>query len=167
MGSIFRRKMSIKNNKGSISIFVTLLCLVLVGLFSVIMKSVNIRNAQSKALMALKSAVSSIKADYNRYIFDNYHILLFDITYYGKGEGYTEELIKSYMEYTLGSGFTVKDVVLSDVNHIEKNDVAALKHQINDYMKYSAVKNVAEKLLEKAGVGSDKNENIIDEKSLL
>ncbi len=167
MGSIFRRKMSIKNNKGSISIFVTLLCLVLVGLFSVIMKSVNIRNAQSKASMALKSAVSSIKADYNRYIFDNYHILLFDITYYGKGEGYTEELIKSYMEYTLGSGFTVKDVVLSDVNHIEKNDVAALKHQINDYMKYSAGKNVAEKLLEKAGVGSDKNENIIDEKSLL
>ena len=71
------------------------------------------------------------------------------------------------MEYTLGSGFTVKDVVLSDVNHIEKNDVAALKHQINDYMKYSAGKNVAEKLLEKAGVGSDKNENIIDEKSLL
>ena len=92
-----------KSNKGVVTIVVSLILMVMITLVLIVAKGVRIKCAMIRAVTALSSAVSSIKADYNPYIFENYHILLFDSTYYGCGEGKTEELIREYLEYTLGT----------------------------------------------------------------
>ncbi|MCR5149424.1 MAG: DUF5702 domain-containing protein [Eubacterium sp.] len=145
-----------KNNSGVITIFLTLVLVVLFSLFLVVIRTLRIRNARIYASTALRSAVSGIKADYNPYIFENYHVLLFDSTYYGRGEGYTEEKIKESLEYTLGSEYEVKDVVISGLNTIQKNKCQALKNQINDYMKYSLAGKAVDYLIEKVGVSPEK-----------
>ena len=155
-----------KSNKGVVTIVVSLILMVMITLVLIVAKGVRIKCARIRAVTALSSAVSSIKADYNPYIFENYHILLFDSTYYGCGEGKTEELIREYLEYTLGGSFNVKDVKLSAVNTIQMNDCSALKYQINDYMKYSLIESGTELVLKKIGISPDKADKAVDDETL-
>ena len=54
-----------------------------------------------KIVIATRLSMSDIKACYNSYIFEHYHILLFDKTAGGKGEAYLEEwLEQAYTEKT-------------------------------------------------------------------
>lgn len=128
------------NNKGKISVFLCVLLSALLMLAVTVIKVVDIRNAKVRSTMCLRTAVSSIKATYNNYIFDKYHILLFDKNCSGKGEGYIEERIKNNLEYNLGSLFSVKDVMIENTKGIMENDYKELKTQIDDYMKLTYAK---------------------------
>ena len=68
-------------NRGAVTIFLTLLIMVMLTLFTAVIYAVRAKCARAKAAAALSGAMSSIKADYNSYIFENYHLLLFDKTY--------------------------------------------------------------------------------------
>ena len=147
-------------NRGAVTIFLTLLIMVMLTLFTAVIYAVRAKCARAKAAAALSGAMSSIKADYNSYIFENYHLLLFDKTYYGKGDGETERLIMAYLEDSLGEGYEVKDVVMSAVNTMLNNDCAALGNQIADYMKYSLIETAADKVIEKISGQEDIDEPV-------
>ena len=61
-------------NRGSVTIFLTLLLVVMLVLLSAVTGAVRFKCARAKAAAALSGAMSSIKADYNPYIFEEYHL---------------------------------------------------------------------------------------------
>ena len=91
-------------------------------LLSAVTGAVRFKCARAKAAAALSAAMSGIKADFNPYIFEEYHLLLFDKTYCGKGDGKTEQLIEESLSENLGSEYEVKKVIMSGVNTMLTND---------------------------------------------
>lgn len=136
------------NNKGRITVFLCMLisAMLLIGITAI--NVINIFAAKEKTAIAARSSVSGIKADYNSYIFEHYHILLFDKNCDGKGEAMLEEKMMSDLEYNLGDGFVVNDVAVTDYTMLQENDCQALKEQIRDYMKYAAVEYGVDTILE-------------------
>ena len=83
-------------NKGRVVVFMSLIISVLLVLLTVVFQVVIQSAAKSKTVIASQLSVSDIKACYNNYIFEHYHILLFDKTMGGKGEAYVETLLQTY-----------------------------------------------------------------------
>ena len=139
------------NNKGKITIFLTLLlsAVLLLGITALNVASLYV--AKGKAAMAAKSAVSGVKASYNSYIFEHYHILLFDKNANGRGEGYLEEQCMRDMDANIPEGCEVSEVSVSEYELLMDNDCLEFKRQIEDYMKYAAVEYGVDNILSSTG----------------
>jgi hypothetical protein len=123
--------------------------MVLLGTAAV--KVVSLRCAGGKAAMASRTALSDIKANYDSYIFEHYHILLFDKNDYGNGEAAIEERISELTQDNLGKDYGVNSVELTEFTMIYDDDCAELKAQINEQMGYMAASYSIEKLEAKLG----------------
>lgn len=142
-------------NSGQITVF---LCLIMSGMLLIattVIGIINRMSAKEKAVIAAKGVISDVKAEYNTYIFEHYHVLLFDKTSGGLGEADIEHKLEENISEKLGINFNVGQAVVSDYTYIWQDECVELKKQIKDYTKYAIVKNEAEKLMEKIGVGGD------------
>lgn len=142
-------------NSGQITVF---LCLIMSGMLLIattVIGVINRLSAKEKAVIAAKGVISDVKAEYNTYIFEHYHVLLFDKTSGGLGEADIEHKLEKNISEKLGINFNVGQAVVCGYTYIWQNECAELKKQIKDYTKYAIVKNEAEKLMEKIGGGSD------------
>ncbi len=136
------------NNKGQITVFLTLMVGCLLGLLMMGITVVNRNCSESKAAMVTKSAMSGIKAGYNSYIFENYHILLFDKTLDGAGEAALEEQLKADIECNLGEGFAVEEIRVQRYRSITEEECLAFKEQIDDYAVYGLAQKGWDKIVE-------------------
>jgi hypothetical protein len=143
------------SNKGNITVFMSLMLLVLLGLALAVMQVVSLRCAKTMAITAADSGASGILADYNPYIYSRYHILLLDKNYEGLGEGQIEALVQENLEYSLSDRFTVNSVELSGTTGIMDNGCQEFKNQIEEYAAYGLTENVVDKLLEKTGANDE------------
>ena len=98
------------NNKGNITVFLCLIISVMLILGIKVIALVEYRAAKAKTSICAKQTLSSVTACYNRYIFEHYHILLFDKGCSGKGEAYLEKYMKSVLSDNLGEDCEVLDV---------------------------------------------------------
>ena len=66
------------NNKGQITVFISLImcAVVMLGLFA--LKICRFYNAKAKSAQVVNTAISDVKSGFNSYIYEHYHILLFD-----------------------------------------------------------------------------------------
>ena len=135
------------NCKGHITVFVSLMLCVIIVLFTAVSSVVSHEAAKTKCLAALSTAESGIKADYNRYVYDRYHILLVDKDYYGRGEGELEKRIVTNLKKNLGKGYEVDQASLSGATYLMENDFDEFKEQIKDYFLYEAAEYSIEELL--------------------
>lgn len=143
-------------NKGYVTVFVTLLIAALLLIFTVVYKIVDISAARSRSSIALKTACSSVKAEWtNEYIFDHYHILLIDMSAGGSGEKGLGEEVKGSMEENLGEGYSVESAAISGRTGILDDDCEAFKEQIREYALYGLTEYAADELLDKTE-GRDK-----------
>ena len=138
-------------NRGSVTIFCCLIITAIVILGITATKVCGHHLAKAKGSIALRSAMSSVDADYNSYVFENYHILLFDKNCDGRGEAYLEEQLTRDLQHNLGENFTVEDVSVSNYQLILEDDLAAFKEQITDYCGYALLEGGAEAILESTG----------------
>ena len=120
-------------NKGSVTIFLCLMVTAMVLLGLTATKAVGYSLAEAKGAIAVRSAMSSVDAGYNSYIFENYHILLFDKSCNGKGEAYLEEQLIADVEHNLGDGFMVDELGVNDYDLLLEDDCSAFRKQISDY----------------------------------
>lgn len=155
------------NNKGQITVFMCLLILSLLLTGLTALEVIHISNEKARSAEAVNGAVTSIKADYNRTLFDDYHLLLLDKNYYGYGEGGLEEQMKDYLEYTLNQAgmseeYDVEQVALSDYAGVLDNDCEALKSQITEYMKIYSEVFVVQNLTDMIINGGDVSETAED-----
>ena len=138
-------------NKGQISIFVSLIIIAMMFLVCIALKIVNRYMSKSEASIAANSAVSMVKSKYNNYIFDKYHILLFDRTNNSKGEASLEEDIAEDIKFNLKGGLSLENVSITDFSMLADSNCHELKKQIDEYMLYAGVDNISEKILDKTG----------------
>ena len=128
--------------------------MVMIPLFTAAYRAVQLYAAKEKAVCAARTAISGLKADYNSYIYEHYHILLFDKNCGGVGEaGLEARLLKEYEE-NLGAAFSESDVKFNDFRMIYDDDCEPFKEQMSDHMKYAAVEKGVDMIMEKTG-GSD------------
>ena len=143
-------------NRGYMTIFVSLLLIVVLSVFMVIFRIVDLASARSKAGIAAATACSSIKAERtSEYIFDHYHILLIDMNSDGEGEDGVANGIKASLSENLGENYNIKQVAVSGRTGILDDDCQAFKEQIRDYFLYGAAEYVVDDLIKKTD-GNDK-----------
>lgn len=150
------------NNKGNITVFLSLL---LISLLILGLTAVEITHAymgRTKVAEASKGATESIKADYVAELFEDYHLLLLDKTYGGAGEGEIEEQISEYLEHTLGSDFNVQDVRLGKTTDVLDNDCEVLKREITEYMKLRTELDGAERIINIISDNEDPTRDVSD-----
>lgn len=125
------------NNKGRVVVFISMMTAVMLVLIMVVLHVVVMSAAKSKEVIATRLSMSDIKACYNSYIFEHYHILLFDKTAGGKGEAYLEEQLEEAFAEKLGASYTDARVAITDVTMLTDNAYAPLKEQMEAYMMYA------------------------------
>ncbi len=135
------------NNQGKITVFLCLLLSSLLVLGLAIIGAVNVCSARGKIAMCARTAMYNARAGYNSYIFEHYHILLFDMNQGGKGEAYLEEKIIEDMETNLGDSFEVQDCAVTEYVSIADDDCKAFKEQITDYILYAVIEDVGEEII--------------------
>lgn len=136
-------------NQGQITVFLSLILVSLLILFLAAIGAVGFYMDRARVSEAAKGASEHIKADYQGQIFEEYHVLLLDKTYAGRGEGALEDRMLRYLDYTLSSyGFQIQDVSLTGMESVMDSHCALLREQIRDYMtlylQVKAVKDVGE-----------------------
>lgn len=152
------------DNSGKITVF---LCLIMSSMLLVMLtvnKIIIDLSVKEKSVIAAKSAMSDIKAEYNTYIFEHYHILLFDKTCGGRGEAYLEEKLNENMAENMGGKADVEQTVISAYELIYDDNCQPFKSQVNDYMKYAVVEYGAEKISEQTeGADGTLSETLADD----
>lgn len=86
--------------KGGITVFLTLILSVLSGFIILLTGLTKRYTAESEAVYAVDNAVRSCFAEYNREVFETYHILLIDSSYkgYEKGKDRIADHFTMYLE---------------------------------------------------------------------
>ena len=136
-------------NQGQVTVFLSLILISLLVLFLAAIGVVEFHMDRARVSEAAKGASEHIKADYQEQIFEEYHVLLLDKTYAGRGEGALEDRMLRYLDYTLSSyGFQIQDVSLTGMKSVMDSHCALLREQIRDYMtlylQVKAVKDIGE-----------------------
>ena len=151
------------NNSGKITVF---LCLIISSMLLVsftVNKIITSLSVKEKAVICAKSAISDIKAEYNTYIFEHYHILLFDKSCGGNGEAYLEEKLHNKMCEKMGEKAVVEQTAVTTFRYIYEEDCKPFKEQISDYLKYAAIENGVDKIVDETrGTDGTLSEDITD-----
>ncbi len=137
------------NNKGQVTVFISLIISVMLVLGMTAHKAIRVNLVQEKCVINTRSIVSSVMSEYDSYIFDNYHILLFDKKYDGISEEEKEEQLKRLLQENLGDNITVDNVDILGYKYLLDNDCDEFKNQISEYMSYAFVEYSFEEILEK------------------
>lgn len=152
------------NNSGKITVF---LCLIISSMLFVsfaVNKIITNLSVKEKAVICAKGAISDIKAEYNTYIFEHYHILLFDKSCGGKGEAYLEEKLHNRMCEKMGEKALAEQTAITAFRCIYEEDCMPLKEQIADYLKYAAVENGVDKIVDETmGADGTLSEAVLDD----
>ena len=143
------------NNKGYVTIFISMVLVVMLVVALAVIRINRQSYARTKASTSLSSAMSGELANYDRYIFDRYHILLLDKNANGSGEGSLEEAVKNSLCYDLGEEFSVNSVELAGTTGIVDNDCSEFKRQINQNFKYEVAEYTIEKIMNKTNGKDD------------
>ncbi len=136
------------NNKGQVTAFISMVLVVLMIFIPAIINAIDVECAKAKSVTLLRTAGSGIKADYNRYVFDEYHLLLVDKNYYGKGEGTIEALIDSSLRANAGDAFDIGSIELSGYTLLMDDDLYEFRNQVSEYFIYGALEAAFDKVSE-------------------
>ena len=130
-------------NRGQITVFFSCMISVLLILTFTALEVGRIYCGRMKIRAAVRSAQSCILADYNRALFEKYHLLFEDPTYGTGSFAMVEEKFRNYLDESLNGNdykknlynFDVCEVALSDHKTITDDHMKLLKKQIVDYEK--------------------------------
>lgn len=126
-------------DKGKVTVFLCLIMtsMLMLGLCAGIIVKQYFKLGE--ATITTRIAMSDLKANYNSYIFENYHILLFDKNCYGQGEAYLEERLEYITKKNASEDISVKGVAITEFTMIYDDEFKYLKEQIEDSLKYRTV----------------------------
>ncbi|MBR1597422.1 MAG: pilus assembly protein [Lachnospiraceae bacterium] len=168
-------------NKGQTTVLFSLIISILLLFTLSALEVGRIYCGKMKLRAVLHSAHSSILADYNRELFERYHLLFMDPTYGTGSCAMVEEKFKNYLEASLNGeesaeglySFSVEEVALSSYSTITDNHMRLLKKQIMEYEKGAGAVNKLTELgrraadtsrqIEKAGEHTERNATTLSE----
>lgn len=150
-----------KRLQGSLTVFFSLLLSVFLLFFTTCIKVVELQVGQNRAATSFVMANESILADYNKELWEMYHIFALDKSYEGKGDQMMSIRAQQYMSENLNENhgiYAVKQMQIGDFTYLEGLKCQVLKHQIREYMKYQMPKELVTNL---SDLLSKKEENNI------
>ena len=130
-------------NKGQVTVLCSCMISILLILTLTALEVGRIYCSRLKLRAVVHSAQSSIMADYNRELFERYHLLFIDPTYGTGSDAMAEERLRDYMEESLNDSehkgnlysFSVEEIALIDKRTITDDHMKDLKKQIIEYEK--------------------------------
>lgn len=134
------------DESGQITVFLSLIFLVLIGIFLSVMEGVKVYSNSYLAEDAVKSAGENVMANYDKELFKNYHIFFLD----PREKNYILSDGKQYInQYFLGN--SIFQLSCNSLEVIEKKTAIDenglyLKHEIREWMKYREEIKIEEKL---------------------
>lgn len=145
------------NERGQITVFLSLLFLVLMMSFLFIVEGVISYSASSLGEDAVKGAGESIIANYDRELFKNYHLFFFDPRQrdYIATDG--KEFINQYFSGNSFFNIYCDSLEVTGEKTAVDEDGLYLKHEIREWMKYREEKEIA-KVLEDIIKNTKKND---------
>lgn len=84
--------------KGEIAVFLALVLSILAGFLTLLIGDIRSRMCKGEATMAADAALRSIFGEYNKEVFDRFHIYLIDASY-KKAEGNSDDILAHFAEY--------------------------------------------------------------------
>lgn len=153
-----KREIRKKNdNNGQITVFLSLLLTCILLFMMTCCEGVHIYLGKGRAARTLVSAQESVMADYNRFLWEQYHILAVDETYgSGNQDAMKQKLQEYYLEQSDGASdsgkmelfaFGIEEFDVSNVDYLSEN-VDILRNEIREYMKYEVAQDSLETLWE-------------------
>jgi hypothetical protein len=155
----------IKESKGSITVFLSLILLIILSLIMTIIEGARINTARAFAERALTTAMDSVLAEFYAPLMEEYHLLGLEAGYGGctVNVAEMENKLQNYMSYTFqpnqGLDYSRDGIDLYDISVDSltvKNSTSLMDYQgdlfINEaveYMKYEELGNGMELLLDK------------------
>lgn len=143
--------------KGSVTIFLSLALLLIIALVGSLLESARVTVAREVALDDSYLAVQNILAEYQREIWDDYHILFVDASEL-QGEEGAKKLGNSYLAKMMPSGRgdylgTTADFTEIDFKeNLTENNCYYFAKQVSAYMKYGAAGSIGKKILNNANI---------------
>lgn len=162
-----------RDNRGSISIFVSLLLLGMISSVFLLIDGTRIVCGNTKIKQSIVGANEHILANYHRELKERYHLFLLDPAFVAE-TGITEE-IQSYFEKSICNSEKTKNLypfqiqTISIVREVypDEEKLAPVKHQIREYMKYQSLSDWTDELVGKMTILSDKDRQEEEIKELL
>ena len=143
--------------KGSVTIFLSLALLLVIALVGSLLESARVTVAREVALDDSYLAVQNILAEYQREIWDDYHILFVDASEL-QGEEGAKKLGNSYLAKMMPSGRgdylgTTTDFTEIDFKeNLTENNCYYFAKQVSAYMKYGVAGSIGKKMLNNANI---------------
>lgn len=162
-----------RDNRGSISVFVTLILLVVLSSIFLLIDGVRIVYGSTKIKQTIVGANEHVLANYHRELQERYHLFLLDPAFIAE-KGISEE-IQSYFEKSICNSkekntfypFQIQTVSIVKEVYPDEENLALIKHQIREYMKYKQTTEWTNELLEKMTILKDKDRQEEETKHLL
>lgn len=128
------------NNRGELTVMICLFMSILLLFMLACSEAVHISLGKSRAATAVVSANESVMADYNRFLWENYHIFAVDETYGGTEVTALNQKVTSYLELNLGEQkgiyqYSTPSAFIENRIYLAQ-DLEIIKNQIREYMKY-------------------------------
>lgn len=146
-------------NRGQITVFTAGVMAVLMLVIPPVIRGIDIMGAREMAYEMVRTAESNIKAGYNRYIFDEYHILLIDKECGGRGEAMLLEMFEDNLRANASDAFDISNIQLSGYTRIMDDDLAPFIDQVEECAGYEAamliVDNIKKQMTETGPEDSD------------
>ncbi len=128
--------------RGEITVFLSLILVCMMSLFMGLLESARTAGARLYLNMAANSAMSSVMSQYNKNLWDMYHLLFLEFESETAIEQSFEEYLQFYLEQENLYPMKNKGVVLSEIVTMQENGGEALEDEILSYMKYRLPKAV-------------------------
>ena len=149
--------------KGQITVFASLVIVLVLSVVCAAIRSVSISVAKTNANIACNLAVESLFAEYSKPLLDDFDLLFF------KKTDQLEPKFKSYINENTkyNTGFTseeLQSLLISEMIMATDNGGAAMKQEILDYMNYGILSEAAQMIIgsEEQVKKSEKTKEIVD-----
>lgn len=127
----------IKDERGSITIFLAAVFLVFLLLISMCTEGIYLYVGRGKAMGACMAGLSHVRGNYQKELEEKYHIFAMDPRYETKAEEDISGKIKTSLEESQDSfHYAVGNTILSKKVYLADQGGEALKYQIRELMKY-------------------------------
>lgn len=162
-----------RDNRGSISVFIALILLVILSSIFLLIDGVRIVYGSTKLKQTIVGANEHVLANYHRELQERYHLFLLDSGFIAE-KGISEE-IQSYLEKSICNSkekntlypFQIQTISVVKEVYPDEENLALIKHQIREYMKYEQTTEWTNELVRKMTILKDKDEEEEETKNLL
>lgn len=147
-----KRKILLKEDRGQITVLLTLLISVLLLLFFVTFEIIRYEQAKGRVQQGAVGVVENLMADFQVEMANWYHIYTIDENYLGRGRDVLDNRAWDYLENNLSGTssngdshgiyqFTVADVGVEAIEYIGDNGCQILKKQIHNWIQDTSISN--------------------------